>query len=142
VATRRIDVIKQALRSSGMLAGEVGPSGYLVAYALAETNLTQGQVVAADSVNPLGATRTAWRRVAAAACRRIVEVEVICSDRAEHRRRVETRPADIAGLAPPTWDMAQQREYEPWDRPRLVLETAGRSIASTLAELLDQVGSA
>ncbi len=32
--------------------------------------------------------------------------------------------------------MVQQREYEPWDRPRLVLETVGRSVASTLAELL------
>jgi len=38
----RIDVIEQALRSSGTLAGGVGPSGYLVAYALAEANLTQG----------------------------------------------------------------------------------------------------
>jgi len=141
-ATLRVDVIEQALRSSGMLAGEVGPAGYLVAYALAEANLIQGQVVVADSVNPLGVTRNAWRRVAAAACQPIVEVEVICSDRAEHRRRVETRQADIAGFTLPTWDMVQQHEYEPWDRPRLMLETAGRSVASTLAELLAQIGGA
>ena len=42
-AILRVDVIEQALRSSGMLAGEVGPAGYLVAYALAEANLIQGQ---------------------------------------------------------------------------------------------------
>jgi len=125
-----------------MLASEVGPAGCLVAYALAKANLAQGQAVVADSVNPLGVTRNAWRRVATAACQRIIEVEVVCSDRAEHRRRVETRPADIAGLTLPTWDMVQQREYEPWDRPRLVLDTAGRSVASMLAELLAQIGDA
>ena len=38
----RIDTIEQALRSSEMLAGEVGPAGYMVAYALAEANLRLG----------------------------------------------------------------------------------------------------
>jgi len=45
----RIDTIEQAIRASGMLAGDVGPSGYLVAYALAEANLALGQQVVADS---------------------------------------------------------------------------------------------
>ena len=135
----RIDTIEQALRSSAMLAGDVGPSGYLVAYALAEANLALGQAVVADSVNPLGVTRSAWRGIAAVTSSRIIEVEVVCSDRAEHRRRVETRSTDVAGLIPPSWDMVQRREYEPWDGPRLVLDTAGRSVADSLAELRAQI---
>jgi predicted kinase len=48
----RIDTIEQALRTSGVLKSGVGPSGYMVAYALAETNLRHGQTVVADCVNP------------------------------------------------------------------------------------------
>jgi len=118
-----------------MLAGDVGPSGYVVAYALAEANLAQGQVVVADSVNPLAITRSAWRQAAAATASPVIEIEIVCSDAAEHRRRVETRSVDIAGLTPPTWDMVQRHHYEPWDRPRLVLDTAARSVAQSMAEL-------
>src|SRR5271155_4502495 len=60
----RIDTIEQALKSSDTLAGELGPEGYLIAYALAENNLRLGLSVVADSVNPIALTRGAWRRVA------------------------------------------------------------------------------
>src|SRR4051812_17310242 len=82
----RIDAIEQALRDSGMLAGDVGPAGYVVAYALAASNLALGRPVVADCVNPLAITRRAWRDVAARAAAPILEVEVLCSDVAEHRR--------------------------------------------------------
>lgn len=62
----RIDSIGQALRDSGALAHDVGPASYLIAYAIAEANLRQHQVVVADSVNPLPVTRQAWRDVALA----------------------------------------------------------------------------
>jgi predicted kinase len=131
----RIDTIEQALRSSGALAGEVGGSGYLVAYALAETNLRLGHTVVADSVNPLALTREAWRKVAADTQSQIVEIEMVCSDADEHRRRVETRSVDVAELVLPTWEAVRQREYDPWDRPRLVLDTAGRTVAEAYSEL-------
>ncbi len=138
----RIDTIEQAIRASGMLAGDVGPSGYLVAYALAEANLALGQQVVADSVNPLAITRDAWRQVAANASAPCIEIEVVCSDPAEHRRRVKTRETDIARLQLPSWDAVQRRHYEPWDRPRLILDTAGRSVAEALAELRDLLAGA
>jgi predicted kinase len=131
----RIDTIEQALRSSGALAGEVGGAGYIVGYALAEANLRLGQIVAADSVNPLALTRDAWRKAAGNAQSRIVEIEMVCSDPAEHRRRIETRSVDVAGLVLPTWEAVQRREYEKWDRPRLVLDTAGRTIDDAFSEL-------
>jgi predicted kinase len=131
----RIDDIEQALRSSGMLAGDVGPAGYSVGYALAASNLRLGHTVVADSVNPIAITRDAWRRVAIDSGARCVEIEVICSDAAEHRRRVETRSSDIAGLKLPSWDDILRREYEPWDRPRLLIDTAARTVEDALAEL-------
>ena len=138
----RIDTIEQAIRASGVLAGEVGPSGYLVGYALAEANLVLGQDVVADSVNPLAITREAWRQAAANASVPCIEIEVVCSDPAEHRRRVETRVTDVAGLQLPSWEAVQRRDYEPWDRPRLVVDTAGRSVAETLAELQERIADA
>ncbi len=137
----RIDTIEQALRSSGVLKGDVGPSGYVVAYALAGANLRLGQGVVADCVNPLPVTRAAWREVAAAASSPIVEIEVVCSDAAEHRHRVETRQIDVPGLVRPTWDSVQRHEYEPWAGARLVLDTAGRSIADAAAVLRTRIGA-
>ena len=84
----RIDTIEQALQSSEMLAGEVGPAGYMVAYALAEANLRLGGIVVADSVNPLAITRDAWRKVAAAAA------SAIFRNRSGVLRRRSTSPED------------------------------------------------
>ena len=137
----RIDSTEQAIRASGMLAGEVGPSGYLVGYALAEANLALGRDVVADSVNPLGITRDAWRRAAANASVPCIEIEVVCSDPTEHRRRVETRETDVAGFRLPSWEDVQRREYDAWDRPRLVVDTAERSVAAVVAELCAQMAS-
>ncbi|HEX7867530.1 MAG TPA: AAA family ATPase [Variovorax sp.] len=131
----RIDTIEQALRSAGALAGDVGPAGYVVAYELARSNLSLGQAVVADCVNPLPVTREAWRGVAADASSRIVEVEIICSDVAEHRRRVEQRSIDVPGLVPPTWAAVQQHDYAPWSTQRLVIDTASVS-AREAARLL------
>lgn len=135
----RIDAIEQALRSSEMLADDLGPAGYMVAYVLAEANLRLGRVVVADAVNPLAITRDAWRKVATAAATTICEIEVVCSDLGEHRRRIETRvvemAGDVAGLVPPSWRQVVDYDYEPWDGPRLVLDTANRKPADTLEEL-------
>ncbi|MGJ7615381.1 MULTISPECIES: AAA family ATPase [unclassified Variovorax] len=120
----RIDTIEQSLRASGVLAGDVGPAGYVVAYALARSNLALGQRVVADCVNPLPVTREAWRAVAAEASSQILEVEIVCSDDVEHRRRVEQRVVDVPRLVPPTWASVQQHEYLPWTTQRLVIDTA------------------
>ncbi|MBV8133613.1 MAG: AAA family ATPase [Alphaproteobacteria bacterium] len=132
----RIDTIEQALRSSGVLVGDdVGPAGYLVAYKVAESNLLMGGMVVADSVNPLAVTRDAWRQVGATTASELVEIEVVCSDLAEHRRRVEARSADAPGLALPTWRDVVERDYEPWDRSRIVLDTEGCTIVEALKQL-------
>ena len=121
----RIDTIEQALRESGVLiAGDVGAAGYMAAYALARTQLVQGLSVLADCVNPLPVTRAAWRAVARETRVPMLEVEVICSDHAEHQRRVEQRVIDVPGLVAPTWQTVLQHEYARWNDERLVVDTA------------------
>src|SRR5262245_10762006 len=92
----RIDSIEQALRNAGHV---VEAEGYRIAYAVAEDNLRLGRSVVADCVNPWPLTRREWRSVADRAGARAVDVEIVCSDLEEHRRRVESRRADISGHA-------------------------------------------
>jgi len=124
----RIDSIEQAIRDSGVAAEPLNDAGYRVAYIVAENNLRLGRTVIADSVNPLAITRDAWLAVAGRASARAVEIEVKCSDPVEHRRRVETRTTDIPGLQVPAWHDVLAREYQPWDRDHLVLDTAVNSV--------------
>jgi predicted kinase len=130
----RIDTIEQAMRDGGV--AEVGPAGYLVGYGIAGTNLRLGHTVIADSVNPLTITRDAWRDVAIAAGAGCVEIEVVCSDPAEHRRRVEHRAVEVPGLVPPSWAEVVGREWDGWTRPRLVVDTFGRDTGACVAEVL------
>jgi predicted kinase len=124
----RVDSIEQAIRASGAVSQPLNDAGYLVAYAVAGDNLRVGRTVIADSVNPLQLTREAWTGVAKRAGVRAVEIEVTCSDVNEHRRRVETRTTDVPGLKLPTWEDVVGREYHPWDRAHLVIDTAGRTV--------------
>ena len=75
-------------------------------------------------VNPIAETRAAWREVAASVGAPCLEVEVVCSDLAEHRRRVEGRLGDPAALQPPAWAEVEGRAYEPWPDAQLRLDTA------------------
>ena len=120
----RIDSIEQAIRDSGLISGSINDAGYRVAYVMAEDNLRLGRTVIADSVNPIPLTRDAWLDVAARANVPALEVEIRTSDLSEHRRRVEDRTSDIAGLRLPTWDDVMAREYAPWNREHLVLDTS------------------
>ena len=83
----RIDTIEQAIRRSGIVRDGIDDAGYRSAYGVAADNLRLGLSVVADCVSDCALTRDAWRDVGVDAGARVVEVEVVCSDRAEHRRR-------------------------------------------------------
>lgn len=130
----RIDTIEQTLRNAGVAV--VADEGYRIAYALADDNLRLGRTVIADSVNPIAVTRQAWRAVATRAGVKCIDVEIICSDKAEHRRRVEARQTDIAGLKLPSWDEVAGREYHAWDRGRLVVDTASETAEAAVRRII------
>lgn len=119
----RIDSIEQGLLRSGLVS-QIDDSGYRVAYAMADEKLRGGQTVVADCVNPLTITRDSWVDVARDAGVPAIEIEVQCSDPTEHRRRVEMRGSDIPGLLLPTWKDVISREYHPWNRDCVRVDTA------------------
>ncbi|MNG10930.1 hypothetical protein D3C84_944290 [compost metagenome] len=119
-----MDAIEQAIRAAEVLAGDVGRSGYLVAIALAQSNLDLGRMVIVDCVNPVAESRVAWREVATRVGVPLVDIEVVCSDALEHRRRVETRTVDVPGLKPPTWESVLAHDYEAWGEVPFRLDSA------------------
>ncbi|MDB5046729.1 MAG: kinase [Deinococcus sp.] len=134
----RLDTIEAALLNAGLPS--VGVEGYAVAYALAADALRLGQTVVADCVNPLTVTREAWQAVARNMSSRMLDLEVICSDRQEHRRRVETRQADEGNWAgrwqPPKWEAVARHDYEAWTSARTVMDTASGKQAELLTKVL------
>jgi predicted kinase len=128
----RLDSIEQAIRDAG---GVVEDVGYRVGYAVAADNLRLGRTVVADSVNPWPLTRAAWREVASRAGVPAVEVEITCSSVEAHRRRVETRIADVDGLRLPTWQQVLDRDYRPWANPDIVIDTTEDNVQRSVASI-------
>ena len=135
----RIDTIEQGLRDLCGLSVE--EEGYRLAHRLATHQLRLGLDVVADSCNTLEQTRRAWGGIATAAAAGFVNIEVVCSDPAEHRRRIESRRSDIDGLELPGWQAVLDREYHPWISERVVVDTAGRSVDDCFSQLMDSLAS-
>ena len=113
-----------------------------MAYALAEEQLLLGFGVVAECVNPMMLTRNTWRSTAERAHAAIVEVELVCSDFVEHRRRVQTRSTDVEGVVKPGWEEVARREYHSWDRPHVVIDTAETSAAEAAKQILVEITAA
>ena len=131
----RVDAVESAMWECGIDRDQpTGFAAYGVAEAIAAANLHLGTTVLADAVNPVEAARAGWRAVAAGEGVPLRVVEVVCSDPAEHRRRVEARLPGPGQLHVPTWAQVVAREYEPWSEPRLTVDTVNPA-----SELVEQV---
>ena len=134
----RIDTIEQALRDSGeMLPGMPAGAGYYAAAAVARDVLDSGGDVLVECVNPLPLTRRLWEETASAAGARLLAVELICSDEAEHRRRAQQRVSDIKGLELPDWRAVERRDYAPWPEADLRLDTARLTVTEAARAIID-----
>jgi predicted kinase len=124
----RLDAIQSAVLRSNVASASFGLVGYLVAYEIAAGCLAVSTPVVVDAVSAVPNARRGWADVAATAGVPLRMVEVTLSDSALHRRRVESRVSDLAGLRAPSWADVCARTYEPWDEerdgPRLVVDNA------------------
>jgi predicted kinase len=122
------------VRQSGLVRS-IDDIGYRVGYAVAEDNLRVGRIVVADSVNPLPITRKAWLDVATRTQVTAIEIEILCTNRLEHRTRLETRMRATGGFSGPTWEEVLVRHYSVWEGEHLVIDTAGRTVEACVAML-------
>lgn len=132
----RIDTIEQGLRD--LCSFDVQGEGYRLAYRIAADNLRLGVSVIADSCNPIELTRREWEKVALETQACHINIEVVCSDTQEHRRRVEIRTCTVPGMKLPTWNQVENREYHDWTVDRIVIDTS-RSVEDCIDELLSKL---
>ncbi len=135
----RVDSVEAALLESGLPRSfETGLAAYVVVRSLARDHLALGRDAVVDAVNGVEEARSMWRSLAAETGARRFVVEVVLSDRAEHRRRVESRAGLTPPLPAPTWDEVEHREYLPWTEPRLTVD-GGRPVVENVARVLAYV---
>jgi predicted kinase len=119
----RVDTIEASLLKAGIpLSFETGLAAYIAASDLARDHLQLHRDAIVDAVNGVEPARRMWRDLAAEAHARLYVIEVICSDRGEHRRRVESRPPPTPPLPKPTWEEVVAREYVAWHEPILTVD--------------------
>ena len=133
----RIDTIEQGLKDLCRI--NVEGEGYRLAYRMAADNLQLGNNVVADCCNPIELTRREWEEVAVNNNCRFVNIEVICSDKTEHKKRAEQRNTEVANMKLPMWNDIENREYHEWHKSRIVIDTAGKTIKQCQTELKEKV---
>jgi hypothetical protein len=60
-------------------------------------------------------------------------------DAAMHRQRVERRKADSPNLQLPTWQSVLERQYDPWECPHIVVDTAKFSVEQAIEGIMQQL---
>ena len=130
----RIDTIEQGIRD--LCNFKVEGEGYRLSYRIAADNLKLGNSVVADSCNPIRLTRREWQEVALSNNSFYTNIEVVCSNTEEHKKRIIERECDIPGIALPSWEEVEEREYDSWDEGRILIDTAQQNANESFNELL------
>ncbi len=133
----RIDTIEQGLRD--LCKFDVQGEGYRLAYKIVQDNLRVGNDVVADQCNPIKLTRGEWVYVAVKNNCDYVNIEIVCSDESEHRKRVENRENEIENMTLPTWQEITERKYDVWDEDRVIIDTANRTVEECTDELMKKI---
>jgi len=112
-----VDPIEAAILRAGIDADQpTGLAAYLVAEALAENVLRAGHGVIVDAVNAVDPAREQWVNLAERSGEPLRFIEVVCSDEAVHRRRLEERGRHHPHAASSAWHAVEQSldEYTEW----------------------------
>lgn len=133
----RVDTIEQGLKDLFNIT--VQAEGYNLAFKIAIDNLKLGLNIIADSCNPIDITRKEWEKIAQSNNSDIINIEVICSDKKEHKKRSELRLSEIENLKSPSWEDIISREYHKWEQEIIVIDTAHKTVEESECELIQKI---
>jgi len=133
----RIDTIEQGIRD--LCNFNVQGEGYRLAYRIVEDNLKIGNNVISDQCNPVNLIRKEWNEVAIKNNCKYINIEILCSDKDEHKNRIKNRETEIENLKLPVWKEVTEREYEPWNEEHIIIDTANKTIEESTNELMEKI---
>lgn len=133
----RIDNIEQGLRELCKI--NVQGEGYRLTYRIVDDNLKIGNNVITDSCNPWNLTRREWENIAIKNNSDFINIYVKCSDKKEHKKRIELRANDIKGLQLPDWEQIQRQEFHEWKEDHIEIDTAKNSTNDCIEELFERL---
>jgi predicted kinase len=133
----RINTIEQGIKD--LCNFNVQGEGYRLAYKIIEDNLKIGNNVISDQCNPVNFTRREFNNIAIKNDCKYINIETICSDKNEHKNRVENRKSEIENLKLPTWKEINNRKYEKWEEKHIIIDTANTTIDDCIIELIEKI---
>lgn len=119
-----VDTIERGLHEAGVDASQpIGLAAYAVANRLVDVQLGLGHTVIADAVNHHPEARQAWLDLAAEHGAEIRIIQVVCSDEALHRERLEKRKHELRVVP---WErvVALRETWTPWPVETETVDTA------------------
>jgi predicted kinase len=136
-----VDPLESAILSAGIDADQpTGLAAYLVAETLASTVLESQSSIIVDAVNAVGPAREQWVALANRHGVTISFIEVVCSDPAIHRERLEARNRNLPHVSEPTWHAVEQSldEYDEWVGPSAEVDRITLDSVEPLGTLVDK----
>lgn len=131
----RIDSIEDGLAASQLGIVRAEDAGHRAAWGVVADNLLPGRWVLADAVNEDAWCQDNWTRVAREASAHFLPVQIVCSDAEQHRARVHARKTALRGKGP-GWHDILARRWEPWQQPRLLIDTASTSADAAAEDIV------
>ena len=135
----RIDTIEQGIRDLCNI--DVQGEGYRLAYRIVEDNLKIGNSVISDQCNPVKLTREEWKNIALKNNCEYINIEILCSNKMEHKNRIENRKTDVENRKLPTWKGVMEREYEPWKEEHIIIDTTNKRKEECIDELVKKISN-
>jgi predicted kinase len=136
-----VDPIESAILRAGIDADQpTGLAAYLVAETLTETVMRAGHGAIIDAVNAVAPAREQWVGLAARSGETLRFIEVVCSDPAVHRTRLEERERHLPHLVSPSWFAVEQSldDYAEWSGSSGAVERLTLDSVEPLDDLVER----
>ena len=133
----RIDTVEQGLRD--LCSCNVQGEGYRLSYRLALDNLLIGNNVVVDCCNPIELTRQEWNDIGIKGQANYINIEITCTDKTEHQKRVKERTIDTEGLKLPSWNEIENRYYEEWKDSVIRIDTTMKNKNESVNALIKEI---
>ena len=115
----RIDTIEYFLKKS--FSDNITTQGYDMSYLIAKDNLRLCNNVIIDCCNPISESRDIWGGLSSIDGVQVINIEIICSNRSNHKQQVDRRYQSNRDKYP-SWQDVTAREYYIWDKDSGVIK--------------------